>query len=107
MEIELIIACFRRDRVLYSKHAVFEMENEQFGKIIDLEVEEAVFSGEIIEEYPDDKPYPTVLIFGKTKKNRPIHLVCAYNKEDEGIILITVYHPDPSKWINYKKRIKQ
>jgi hypothetical protein len=107
LEIELIFSCFKKDHVLYSKHAVFEMENEQFGRIIDLEVEEAVFSGEIIEEYPDDKPYPSILIFGKTKKNRPIHLVCAYNKEEENVVLIAVYHPDPVRWADFKKRIKQ
>ena len=106
MEIEQIVACFKRDHVYYSRHAVFEMENEQFGKIVDIEVEEAVNSGEIIEEYPDDKPYPSSLVYGKTKKNRPIHLVCAYNKEDESTIVVTVYHPDPGKWIDFKKRIK-
>lgn len=106
MEIKSIVACFKEERIFYSKHAVFEMENEQFGKIFDREVEEAVLSGEIIEEYPDDKPYPSVLIFGKTKKNRPIHLVCAYNKVEDTGIIITVYHPDPLRWNDFRKRIK-
>ena len=32
------------------------MENEEFGRIYEHEVYEAISSGEVIEEYPDDRP---------------------------------------------------
>ena len=59
-------------------HARYEMENEEFGRIVEREVYEDTYNGEVIEEYPDDKPYPSALIFGKTTTDRPLHMVCAY-----------------------------
>ena len=55
----------------------------------------AIQNGEIIEQYPDDKPFPSCLIFAMAGK-RPLH-VCASIDEDL-IYLITAYEPDPIKW---------
>jgi len=82
------------------------MELEDFGRIFDHEVYEAVCSGEVIEEYLDDKPYPSALIYGSTMSNRPLHVVCAYNAQETLSIIITVYQPDPKLWIDYKRRKK-
>ncbi len=98
--------CFESNSLFYTRHAKFEMENEGFGRIHDREVYEAVSGGEVIEEYIEDKPYPGVLIFGKTMAERPLHIVCAYNKEENLAIIITVYHPNPELWIDYKRRRK-
>jgi hypothetical protein len=102
--IQTIQRCFDNDLVYYTRHAKFEMENEEFGRILDHDVYEAINDGIVIEEYLADKPYPSVLIYGMTKTKRPIHIVCAYNEEDDLAIVITVYHPDPNLWIGYKKR---
>ena len=40
------------------------MESESFGPIRIGEPLEALNGGEIIEEYPDDQPYPSRLILG-------------------------------------------
>jgi len=56
----------------------------------------AINNGKIIEQYPDDFPFPSCLILGKTMDSRTIHLVASI---DEGIIyLITAYYPSPEKW---------
>ncbi|MGR3316985.1 MAG: DUF4258 domain-containing protein [Candidatus Anammoxibacter sp.] len=102
--IELIQKCFGLDKVLYSGHARYEMKTEKFGAITDRIVYEAVCNGKIIEEYLDDKPYPSVLIFGRTNSKRPIHIVCAYDSESDQTIIITVYEPDPARWIDYQRR---
>ncbi len=102
--IEKIRKSFTLDRVYYTNHAKFEMENEEFGRIMDSEIYESVITGEVIEEYLTDKPYPSVLIFGETDIGRPLHIVCSYNKDEETTIIITVYHPDPDLWIDYKRR---
>ncbi|MBM4141500.1 MAG: DUF4258 domain-containing protein [Nitrospira sp.] len=80
------------------------MENEEFGEIKEEEVFDAVVSGKIIENYQEDEPYPSCLIYGRTRENRPIHLVCAYSKESDMVIIITVYQPDPKKWIDFERR---
>ncbi len=60
--------------------------------------------GEIIETYPNDKPYPSCLIFGLTYGLDPVHTVWGYNPETEWAVLITVYRPDPDRWIDFKQR---
>jgi len=62
------------------------------------------FHGEIIENYPDDKPYPSCLIFGKTFSGDPVHSVWAYNNQNRWAVIITAYRPDPGLWIDWKKR---
>jgi len=80
------------------------MENEELGQILDAEVYQAICKGEIIQEYPDDKPYPSVLIFGQTNNKRPLHIVCSYNNDEDIAIIITVYEPNPNRWIDFKRR---
>lgn len=65
------------------------------------EIEEAVLNGEIIEYYPKDKYSPSCLIFGKTRQDRPIHVVCSLPPT---VWIITVYEPDKHEWINSKIR---
>src|SRR3989304_10104593 len=99
--IEIIQRCFDANKVLYSGHAIREMRIEESGIITDQEIYKAVSNGEIIETYPDDLPYPSVLVFGITDGNRPLHTVCAYNILDELVIIVTVYQPNPSRWEDY------
>jgi hypothetical protein len=66
------------------------------------EVKEAIENSTIIEEYLDDKPLPTCLLYGDTLKQRPIHVVIALDEEVAAII--TVYEPDTDKWIEFKRR---
>jgi hypothetical protein len=76
--------------------------------ISDEAVEEVIKNGKIIEEYLDDKPYPSFLILGYEKKDlkKPIHVVFA--KDGKDIIIITAYRPDKLKWTNnYQTRIKK
>jgi len=98
--------CFRNGKIIYTRHARDEMRIEEFGRIREEEVFEAIINGEVIEKYLDDKPYPGVLISGRTAVMRPLHVVCAYSMDDNMAIIITVYHPDPRLWIDYKRRRK-
>ncbi|MBM4121748.1 MAG: DUF4258 domain-containing protein [Nitrospira sp.] len=41
------------------------------------EVLQVLNVGEIIETYPEDSPYPSCLILGRTVTERPLHIVCA------------------------------
>jgi hypothetical protein len=53
------------------------MEAEPLGPIRVDEALEVLHAGEIIEEYPDDTPYPSCLILGRTASGRSLHIVCA------------------------------
>ena len=54
--------------------------------------------GTIINEYPDDKPYPSKLIL-KFVDSKPIHVVVSQDEEGKCYI-ITAYEPEPSIWSN-------
>ncbi len=100
MDIEGIIEAIGKDRIRISDHADEEADAD------DLTFDEIYFSvlhGEIIEAYPADKPYPSCLIFGKSFSGKPIHSVWAYNEENLWAVMVTVYRPDPTKWINWQK----
>jgi hypothetical protein len=83
---------------LLTNHARQEMEAEPLGPIVMDEMLAVLDSGEIIEEYPDDVPYPSCLVLGHTRESRPLHLVCAPVREESRLIIITVYQPDPTRW---------
>ena len=96
--------CFINEKILFSRHAKVEMENEEFGTILAKDVYEAISNGKMIENYPNDEPYPSCLVFGRTGTNRALHIVCAYSKENDLTIIVTVYQPDPTKWIDNERR---
>ena len=90
----------------FTDHARKEMDEEPLGRIHAEEVLQIVETGEIIEQYPDDKPYPSCLVYGRNKNGEPIHSVWAYNIETKASVLITVYRPDSDRWIDWKQRRK-
>ena len=98
--------CFRAERLYYTKHARDEMEDEEFGEIKDEDVFDSVVAGKMIEVYPDDEPYPSCLIYGKTSEDRPLHVLCAYSNDDNMVIIITAYQPHPDRWIDFERRVK-
>lgn len=101
IQLQAIVSCARAGRYRITEHADEESYNDGLSHA---EVLKALFSGEIIEQYPDDKPYPSCLVFGKNKNEEPIHSVWAYNEASDAAVLITVYRPDAEKWIEWKVR---
>lgn len=61
------------------------------------EVRRVLGTGEVIEQYPGDTPYPSRLMLG-WNNGRPLHVVAADNPAARETIVITVYEPDPAKW---------
>lgn len=82
-------------RIIYTDHAVNEM-NAENEMITTAEVRYVIFSGEIIEDYPEDKRGHSCLIFGLPNDKRPIHILCA--PKEEYVAIITAYIPSLEKW---------
>lgn len=76
-------------RIVWTVHVVNRIE--QRGIDPD-EVEQAIMTGEIIEDYPDDYPYPSCLILGGNK----LHVVCGMG--NGRMWVITAYRPSLDKW---------
>lgn len=101
MDIIKIQEAIEKGNINISEHADEELENDS---IADEELYYSVFNGEVIEDYADDKPFPSCLIFGMDRINKPIHSVWAYSDKHKIAVLITAYIPDPEKWINNRIR---
>jgi len=104
VDMEDLIDAIRQNRLRISDHADEEAESDRLS--FD-EIFFSVFQGEIIEDYPDDKPYPSCLIYGDNFRGEPVHSVWAFNKETKWAVLITVYRPDPDRWIDWRTRRKR
>ena len=90
-------------KLVFRVHAIARM----FERVIsEEEVRETLESGETVERYPDDTPYPSRLVLG-WPAGRAIHVVAADNLEDDEIVVITVYEPDPTLWEADFRRRKQ
>jgi len=103
MQLADIVNAIRSHQVRITDHADEEAASDR------LSMEEIYFSvlhGELIEDYPDDKPYPSCLIFGRTTAGLAVHSVWAYNPSSRWAVLITAYQPDPQRWIDWRKRKK-
>ena len=96
--IDLIKQAAEEEKVDFSIHAEYEMLNDEYGIIKTDEVLEVIQNGNIVEEYPETFPLPSCLINGKTNKGKPLHIVVAYDEEDESLQIITVYRPNPNLW---------
>ena len=90
----------RADQFEFSKHAT---DQSIIRHISVAELRQAIENGEIIEDYPDDKYGPSCLIFGTTVGERPLHVQCSYPSRAL-VKIITLYEPDPARWIDYRTR---
>ncbi len=54
-------------------------------------------TGEVIESYPDDTPWPSQLTLGAVR-SRPLHVVWAEALDTKRLVIITVYQPDVAEW---------
>lgn len=81
-------------KITYRVHAVRRMFERG---ISEADVRQVLEVGEEILAYPEDKPYASRLLLGWRDK-QPLHVVAAYNAQDDEQIVITVYEPDPALW---------
>ena len=53
---------------------------------------QAILSGEVIEDYPQDRPFPSVLVLAFVG-GRPLHVVVALDAAAAYAYVITAYEP--------------
>lgn len=79
--------------IKWSKHCLERMQERDIS-IVD--VKSCLQTGEIIENYPDDFPHPSCLIFGYTKENEILHIVVG--SDNSSLFFITAYSPSTDKF---------
>ena len=101
INIETLRDYYQRDMVVFSNHAIVRMEQRN---ITQDDIESCLMSGEIIEQYPDDYPNPSCLIYG-VSNDIIIHVVMG----DSGTFatVITAYKPDTNTFLEDLKTRKR
>lgn len=84
------------NRILYSRHAIERMFQRNIPPD---EIIEVIRSGEVIASYPDDSPYPSVLVLGFVR-GLAVHALVAREQKTGNCYVVTVYRPDPEMWSN-------
>ena len=70
------------------------------------DIQNAITTGEIIEQYPDDYPFPSCLVLGLMISGAVLHVVCGVGNDE--LHMVTAYEPDPAKWSeDFRERVKK
>jgi hypothetical protein len=92
--------CADKDNIYMTHHVSKRCEKRSIsGK----DIINAILNGEIIENYPEDYPFPSALVLGYSMENKELHVVAGVG--DNTLWIITAYFPDNDKWeSDYKTR---
>ncbi len=101
-EIEWIQERIKKGEYYLSKHGDLERQNDN---LTIAEVEEALLTGRILEQYEDTGRGESCLVAGFTLKGKPIHMVCG--ARGDSLVIITVYVPRPPKFKTSYQRGKK
>ena len=66
----------KEQKIRWTNHVVIRILQRN---ITQLDIETALLNGEIIEEYENDYPYPSCLVYGINVNNKIMHVVCEVN----------------------------
>ena len=94
----------KNNSIIWRKHALQRMFERGITRD---EIKRVIIEGKIIEEYVDDKPFPSKLFYQKFS-NRVLHVVAAFDEETNKLHVITSYEPSLEIFENdFKKRKKR
>lgn len=99
MNFKTIQRYIKAGNYLFSDHADDEKTKD---KLTIEEIEQAILSGVVIEERPDDPRGESCLVVGKTNTGKLLHVIVG-TRFDKPVI-VTVYLPSAQKWIYGKMR---
>ena len=83
----------------FSRHGDQERQNDNLTLF---EVEEALCTGRILEQYEDTGRGESCLVAGFTDSGKPLHIVCGVM--EHYLVIVTVYIPSPPKFKNPYER---
>lgn len=89
MELNIVRKLIENRKIRWSVHAAARMQERGIRRS---DVLNCLEHGKVIEDYPDDYPTPSCLVFGYTLSREVIHVVVGCDQEM--VYIITVYRPD-------------
>lgn len=102
LSIEILRTLCVEDKIKWSGHALKRLR-ERHISIADFK--QCIMHGEIIRQYPDDRPTPSCLLLGWIAKDIALHIVVGC--DNLFIYAITAYYPDADEWESDMKTRKE
>ena len=90
MDQKALKIAIKNGNIEWQRHALERMLERGISRAM---VKEVLLSGEVIEDYPNDKPFPSALFAGWSKE-KPLHVVAAFDAQSSYCFVITAYRPD-------------
>lgn len=104
MDLHSLRKAIDKRQIIWNKHSFERMLERGISRKDGLDV---IAKGKVIEDYLDDKPYPSALILGKPGKNA-LHVVVAFDINNDLCYIITAYYPNDKYFENdFKTRKKK
>lgn len=93
VNIEIIKQMVKYEKIRWTNHVIVRLFQRNISQ---KDIENALLTGEILEEYESDYPYPSCLVYGVNLNNEVLHIVCGVSQTE--LWIITAYYPDNIKW---------
>jgi hypothetical protein len=97
--LDLLWRAVAERQIKISIHAAEEALAEEITRH---EIEAAMLSAEVLEDYPDWWLGPSCLIHGQSNTGRDLHIVVSYSGLP--VTIITVYEPRLPRWVTPTQR---
>jgi hypothetical protein len=99
-------ALIARGEYLVSRHGFRELLADD---ILAEDVLDGVAHAVVVEDYPDSRKEPAVLVLQHDRENRPVHVMWGIPKADgTPAVLVTAYRPSPELWSeDFMKRMQR
>ena len=99
--LEFIRKCVREGKVFWTYHVNMRLKHRFISREAILQSHS---SYEILEEYQEDKYFPSYLV-RSAYGNDIIHIVFAADQEADNVRIVTAYFPNPVEWErDFRKR---
>ncbi|HNV45604.1 MAG TPA: DUF4258 domain-containing protein [Spirochaetota bacterium] len=100
-----IVFLVEQRQVFISYHGYDELSNDSISV---LDVINGIKNAVLIQEYPEYRKGPCVLVLQSDSEGNPIHVVWGMSKGDTSTaVLVTAYRPDPERWTDGFTRRKE
>jgi hypothetical protein len=86
--------CVQQRKIFWTYHINMRLQKRGISRQMVLE---SLSCYEVIEEYPDDKYFPSYLIYTHYQGEH-FHILFAVDVEGDNVRIITAYRPNPIEW---------
>jgi len=94
LDIEELRSAIKRGSFEWRKHTLSRLAEREIAQSLVLKV---ILEGEVIEDYSQDTPFPSCLMF-RMIENEPYHVVVSFDPEAKKAHITTTYKPTLDKF---------